>query len=1629
MVSKSTKLAKASIESLRRTATRHTPAGVRRAARRLGAFYRRDDGCAGGGDPCHILIIDGSEPTNMLSRYRIKHMREQLESNGLSTSEVPLEDFKLEDESFAKTLVLHKCPLTPVLHESIIRAHGNGKKVFYDVDDLCVSDSLVDRLASIKPMRVRDIIHLEEGIRRRKDALVLCDGAIVANKALACSLSSILPKYFVNGCVASEEMINASTIFAKGRGPFNSGSAVIAYRAHGREGSEALASNAPMLCKVLQRFQQSRLLILGKCGLPKELEQFQERIDIVSNADWYSRPEIMASIDVGLIFQSGMIADNNNEVDWVDYALAGAAIVASSDAALGALIDDGASGCLCSGEANWLQSLDELIRDQEMRNNLGSKARARCCASRAAVVAGVKLAEELRPAPRSIRDVFPDDGDGLDEVSAFLEARGFRLFSREFSPKPWNSVSTSSRLARLDASISSNRKVAILLYDRECGDDATFRYYGYNVAEHLGASSVWDAVYFFLDEFDELISRLSAIQLVVCIRMRIRPEVVHFINCAHAVHVPVAYCIDDNALGLHMAERMAQGMCIDKASDIERDFWYGVAVRFEQAASLCDCFIASTDRLAEVLSDRYAKPTFAIRASLNRLQVEIAKTIQEETGQRADHRFAIGYFSGTTSHDADFSIVKPALMSLLAKHDDVCVVLVGDLKLDEELVLLWREGRVVLLPRVDYVTLLYLQSAVDVALAPLVLDEFTDCKSALKVFESGLVGTPTCAAPSHAYIQSINQGKTGFVCADGEEWIRALEMSMNDGNAEKMGRAAQAFSLKSYYGDAVRSIVEIAFSKAATVPLSRNYPDGQSILLGAVKDWSNEFEANVVYGKHAREEAGASKAPLFRMPGVIRRAAFMAEREGVAPTLRRTIDYTRGLGFDALRDMRNPAKPTFYDVLFINGCSYSLPHPIRYRVDHQIEQLKSNGLQVDRIDSWDLSIEDVSRARAFVIFRCPYTSELGDFIAMAHRLNKIVYFDIDDLVVDRKYTDTIKYLDTMSDFERAGYDDGVDGMGRTLKECGRAITTTERLAEELETIVPEVVINRNTASEQMLRYSNQAVYERDVLPFLDEERVLPEEKAHWRWAKDRHGKREGNGVVIGYFSGSITHNDDFAMVLTALVDVLGMRPEVKLYIAGLLDIPTELMPYSNRVFTSEFVSWERLPEAIAAVDINIAPLELSVFNAAKSENKWVEAALVKVPTVASKVGAFARMIDDGKTGLLCETPDDWREKLLYLVDNPEERKKIGSAAYEICLENCTTIKAGYSLARYLRTEFNPNVFMVLPSLKTSGGVVVALKHCAILQRAGYDVTIVDFAPEEERFTEAFVDADGCLVPVIHGFDKRNRDDQVLLLGSVDQMIGTMWTTTILLDMCTNVKSKKYLVQNFETDFYEPPHPLRIKANATYARSEIEFLTISQWCKDWLGVHFCQTARYAPNGIDVGRFPYKPRDFTDGKKVRILIEGDSDSYYKNVDEAFDIVNRLDFSKYEIWYMSYNASPKPNYHVDRFLHDVSHDEVGQVYAACDILLKTSILESFSYPPLEMMATGGFVVAIPNGGNREYLEHGNNCLLFESGDFASAIACIELIVEERPLRDTLLRGGFETVLSRDWKTVELAVLALYS
>ena len=99
--------------------------------------------------------------------------------------------------------------------------------------------------------------------------------------------------------------------------------------------------------------------------------------------------------------------------------------------------------------------------------------------------------------------------------------------------------------------------------------------------------------------------------------------------------------------------------------------------------------------------------------------------------------------------------------------------------------------------------------------------------------------------------------------------------------------------------------------------------------------------------------------------------------------------------------------------------------------------------------------------------------------------------------------------------------------GQTLKLCDGAITTTHALAKELKNYVSNVFINHNVANEEMWRLSKNAL-------------------------KLKNNKIINDYIIIGYFSGSITHNEDIEMIKSALIKILKKYKNVKLLLSGLI---------------------------------------------------------------------------------------------------------------------------------------------------------------------------------------------------------------------------------------------------------------------------------------------------------------------------------------------------------------------------------------------------------------------------------------------------------------------------------------------
>lgn len=92
--------------------------------------------------------------------------------------------------------------------------------------------------------------------------------------------------------------------------------------------------------------------------------------------------------------------------------------------------------------------------------------------------------------------------------------------------------------------------------------------------------------------------------------------------------------------------------------------------------------------------------------------------------------------------------------------------------------------------------------------------------------------------------------------------------------------------------------------------------------------------------------------------------------------------------------------------------------------------------------------------------------------------------------------------------------------------------------------------------------------------------------------------------------------------------------------------------------------------------------------------------------------------------------------------------------------------------------------------------------------------------------------------------------------------------------------------------------------------------------------------------------------------------------------------------------------------------TRNDLAPIYRAADALVFLSMpTEAFGLVPLEAMACGVPVVAAAEGGTKEFLVDGENCLLFDRDDVATLAAALRNLGSDPRLRHRLTVGGRST------------------
>lgn len=736
-------------------------------------------------------------------------------------------------------------------------------------------------------------------------------------------------------------------------------------------------------------------------------------------------------------------------------------------------------------------------------------------------------------------------------------------------------------------------------------------------------------------------------------------------------------------------------------------------------------------------------------------------------------------------------------------------------------------------------------------------------------------------------------------------------------------------------------------------------------------------------------------------------------------------------------------------VLIAAGC----PHATvtRYRCLHLQEQLAANGIDavvqewydLDRIDS-QMALPD----RALVLQRVPMTQALAALIDRMKAAGRPVIFDVDDLVFEPQLAPWHRGVANLSPAEQELYLDGVRRYAKTLERCDHVLTASPLLAELAARHGPQAHVLRNALGLEMAAWA-------------DELHQLRQARLDAQGADGR--------LVIGYGSGTATHDVDFAEAAPAVLDILTRYAHAELWIAGPMRLPEELARFGARVRRFPLLPWREWFQLAAQMDIALAPLEMhNLFCRAKSEIKFVEAGALGLPVVASQIDPFAAAISEGENGFLAANPAQWLAALDKLAASAELRRRIGAAARQTVAGLYSPQARAADLAQLLpslltqsgprnQTSVEQRMEPIEQSTPAPSGTQPAGEQPApalaaaelAAQSHGGDEPFVPLTIHW-LVTEPFAGSGGHIgifrmirhlvdfghichvhtIPVnfMHGYTPAQIEKYVNThfmptgaifhqwsgeIGPADATVATYWKTVPLLLKLPMPGRRYYLVQDFEPYFYAVGSEY-IQAENTY-RQGLHCLTLGPWLAKLMREQYGAEADHFDFAVDTDIYMPLPGPRPTHPRLAFYARPSTPRRaYELGLEALHLVSKR-APQVEIIFYGAQTLPPPPFPITN-AGILNPWELAKLFSTCDVGLVFSTTNP-SFVPLEMMACRCAVVDLASERVVGLLEDGVNCRLAQPTPESIADTVLDLLWD-RERRAAIVETAFQQVEKMSWR-----------
>ncbi len=328
--------------------------------------------------PSILLVVDDFLPQCL--HYRVEQKVEQIKYAGFSVEWISWRTI-LEAKNklhFAHLIIFYRVPALPEIIEIIAYAQAIKKVVFYEIDDLIFEEQeYPDTFESYGgQITKQEYFGLVRGTTLFKEAMAMCDYAIASTPSLQKAMEPIVIKqkaYLHRNALDSHNLEFLRLKVPKVKRDYISIFYGTGTKAHNEDFDELVA---PALAKILAKYPQVRLTIVGYLTLPKILKPYQkqiDKVDVIKEIKVYW--EFLKQADINIaVLKDTPFNSCKSELKWFEAASLQVPSVVSGTQTYLEVIEDGVDGLIARNSQEWYEQLELLVNDETLRWKIAKKA-------------------------------------------------------------------------------------------------------------------------------------------------------------------------------------------------------------------------------------------------------------------------------------------------------------------------------------------------------------------------------------------------------------------------------------------------------------------------------------------------------------------------------------------------------------------------------------------------------------------------------------------------------------------------------------------------------------------------------------------------------------------------------------------------------------------------------------------------------------------------------------------------------------------------------------------------------------------------------------------------------------------------------------------------------------------------------------------------------------------------------------------------------------------------------------------------------------------------------------------------------------------------------------------------------